>query len=705
MKTVFLLALLAVCCTGSSTAGNPSTNAGIEAPTDPLSPLMLLLLNEAGNTPDDEVRLLRLAQMRELGHSGQKLPDGLEALYVFAADWISPTRSLTFFNQAILEHKSYLIGVPRHSPLYPIEAFYQARMLAWSAMENSGIYAHPDRRKEFMDLVRGHLQVAAAAFPDNPVIGMYLGRPLPASSKYPAPPDAPPWAVAEREALERLLDTIEWWIRHRQRPDGSYGGGWGDDCEMWRDWVAILLAFDHPELAAAQSCLSRQLLQQPHLRGGYHNRLLDIEHSAEDLADALTPAMHLSPDEPEWNLRCDRLLELQETLWMGRNERGFLQFKSAFFTDTLVDDTPRRACDTVFHPKALQPLLLRWQRNRDERTGQIITAWMNTWVDAAARSARGKPPGMLPTALHWPDGEPGGISPDWWRPWLDDSPLYDYPSAQGILLKTLLLTWSLTGEERYLQPMFSLARIWREYPPARRSGHEPGSVGWCAGQLQALPEVLAKYRVLSGDAGFDDLLEERANPYVRFLLTGDESRLLRQVQDVAYALSVNWPGLTSEVRFTDRLYRFPLFYTPGFLSEEGFAGGGIVLKYGAVAMGEPDRHQVLYSMVTGDPGNADFFPLQAVHWETQPRDLAVLVESAHGDSFKARLFHFGEKERPMGIRLPLLLPGSYSWRLCGVNDETKTVAEGVLKTEKTHRILLQLPSRIEVRLEIKARLP
>ena len=31
------------------------------------------------------------------------------------------------------------------------------------------------------------------------------------------------------------------------REDGQYGGGWGDDCEMWRWWAPVLLGFDDPD--------------------------------------------------------------------------------------------------------------------------------------------------------------------------------------------------------------------------------------------------------------------------------------------------------------------------------------------------------------------------------------------------------------------------------------------------------------------------
>jgi hypothetical protein len=138
---------------------------------------------------------------------------------------------------------------------------------------------------------------AQRAFPANRITGMYLGRPLPPEKEYFVPAGAPRWAVAQREGLERLTDIIEWWIEHRLRVGGDYGGGWGDDCELWRSWTPILIGFSHPRIAWAQEPFSRRLLEQPHLVNGYHSERLDVEHGAEDVSDALTPMMFLAPDE------------------------------------------------------------------------------------------------------------------------------------------------------------------------------------------------------------------------------------------------------------------------------------------------------------------------------------------------------------------------------------------------------------------------
>ena len=98
----------------------------------------------------------------------------------------------------------------------------------------------------------------------------------------PADPAAPDWANLQPEGSEKLADVMHWWIAERQLPDGQFGGGWGDDVDIWRRWVPVMIAFEHPVVTAAQERISSGAFQQPHLREGYTSRVTDVEHSNED---------------------------------------------------------------------------------------------------------------------------------------------------------------------------------------------------------------------------------------------------------------------------------------------------------------------------------------------------------------------------------------------------------------------------------------
>jgi hypothetical protein len=580
--------------------------------------------------------------------------------------------------------RDYDFGIGPDSPLYPLTYLYRGRMVTWYALESGSVWKILRQKTSFLDVARGFFEKAAAAFPENKIARMYLGTPIPAPKQYPAVPGAPDWAVYQREGLERLADIIEWWIDHRLREDGQYGGGWGDDCEMWRWWTPILIGFESPKIDEAQAKFSRAIMSQPHMKLGYTTRMSDVEHTAEDSGDAITAMMHIDAGNPDWSRRALRLAELMETLWTGRNERGFLQFKSTYFTAEKLDLTPARACDTVYHARVVQPTLLYWQRTGDPELTKLFTTWMDTWVDAAARAERGKPAGIVPTAIHWPDGRIGGLDPNWWDPRNhSEYTLYLFPSAMGMMTHTLLLTYHMTGDPKYLEPIRSMAKIRLDYlnaPP--REDPAPGTQAWCAARLGGVVEVAAKYKLLTGRGDLDALLAREKSPYMRYRLDADRRPLTRTLQEDAEALRINFPGYTSEVRYTDRVLRFPTLFGP-----DGILGRAVP----AIRVPNP---ALLYSSATGDPGTPEYFPMNAVRWLTPPRNLAALV---HCDSNKldAELFHFGEKDRPMGAEFYLLKPGAYVLTLAVADSGTanRTQRQEFAVTGPRTRVAFTLPAR------------
>ena len=162
----------------------------------------------------------------------------------------------------------------------------------------------------------------------------------------------------------------------------------------------------------------------------------------------------------------------------------------------------------------------------------------------------------------------------------------------------------------------------------------PGTQAWCAARLGGLTNVIAKYKLLTGRSDLDALLARERSPYMRYRLEANRFPLILALQENAAALRPNFPGYTSEVRYTDRVLRFPTLF-----SSDGIVGRAIP----AIRRPSP---ALLYSSVTGDPGTPDYFPLNAVRWLTPPRDIAALVH-ADKDRLRAELFHFGEKDRPM----------------------------------------------------------
>jgi hypothetical protein len=218
-------------------------------------------------------------------------------------------------------------------------------------------------------------------------------------------------------------------------------------------------------------------------------------------------------------------------------------------------------------------------------------------------------------------------------------------------------------------------------PPKKQP--KPGTELWCASKLGGLSSVIAKYRFLTGNTEFDKLIARESSSYIRFKLDGDLNSLVTALENNAKALRVNFEGYTSEVRYTDRVLRFPTLFR-----------GTIKLSEPAITFHVPNP-SLLYSTVTGDPGGAEYFPLNAVRWLTEPRNIAALVTESGTSKFTAELFHFGEEKRLMSAELYLLKQGEYIFTIKAKDDEQQkplTTDTFTVKGGRT-QIFFELPPR------------
>ena len=677
-------------------SGHAAT-AAAKSPAPKADPVSALI-QQAGNTSDelDRLRLLRELDKRPELDAG--LRADLAKLLPVVDDWANG-KSRVVAEMSRAAENGYLCRFisgkvrpasdgPVHppepatdSPLHPIWSFYRGRMLIWQVIQSGPLLRVKERREKYYGEGRRLLEETRRAFPENRVVRMYLGEPIPWPKPFRADDQAPAWANAQREGLEKLADVIHWWIAERQLPDGQFGGGWGDDVEMWRWWVPVMVAFDDPVIGAAQERLSNGIFQQPHMREGFTARLTDVEHSNEDTTDTIQPMMFLRPDDPVWKQRALRLAELTRERWTGRNERGFLQFKSIYFSVDKGDTSAARAFDTVYHPSILQPALLCWQRTGDAALSDLFGEWLKVWVDATARAENGKPAGVLPSAIRWPDGGIGKKDLPWWEPFSPghNDALYNWPGATRLMTSTLLLTYHMTGKQTYLEPIRSMAALRLKHANAGRNS-EAGSEAWCARQMGGfLPDTLAKYRFLTGDTQYDALLQKDASGYARYRLTGDRAPLEAALNRNAEAFRSNWEAYTSEMRWTDRVISFTRNY----------------LDYLPERPPPSPSPEILYGSATGDPGNPLVFPLNAVRWRTPPRDIAALVTQSGRSAFTAELFHFGTQPRELGAELFLLSPGDYELtvKLAGNSSMSSLQKQMIRVTGPRTQVTLKLPAR------------
>jgi len=146
---------------------------------------------------------------------------------------------------------------------------------------------------------------------------------------------------------------------------------------------------------------------------------------------------------------------------------------------------------------------------------------------------------------------------------------------------------------------------------------------------------------------------------MRYRLREEMPPLLAALRQNAEALRINFEGYTSEVRYTDRVLRFPSLF-----------GGSDALAEPTAPIHTPNP-SLLYSMVTGDPGDAGYFPLNAVRWLTPPRDIAAFVTESAATRFEAQLFCFDAEPRSMSAEFYLLEPGDYRLTVATKTDERR----------------------------------
>lgn len=113
------------------------------------------------------------------------------------------------------------------------------------------------------------------------------------------------------------------------------------------------------------------------------------------------------------------------------------------------------------------------------------------------------------------------------------------------------------------------------------------------------------------------LKELTKSRYLKFRLTGDDTALATAGQGVIDRLRVNWPLLTSEVLFTDRVY-------VSGRSDEVDIGDLIAMMTGALTTDSPYYH---------------------VTWNDRVGDLAYLVREARTDGLRLDIAAFGKNAK------------------------------------------------------------
>lgn len=538
------------------------------------------------------------------------------------------------------------IAADPDDPLYHQALWHLGRIWYWMWREQGGGY----QRRE----ADGVFDLLAEDYPDFDLLSMYRGKKIVHSTDYSAGAEgAPSWAVAQREALGRLMEVIDYWASV-QNENGEFGGGYGDDCEIFRWWPVAVFAADDEIARRTISRLAEGIWDSGIIENGYSAALEDVEHSAEPTSDTLPLMIGMNYGNPVYIERCMETAKCMRDVWTGVNARGHLHFKSAWLSATRCAEDKPYGVDVPMNARAAKPgLWLCWYNNNPALI-KLFADWGRSWVEDAERTGKGKPEGVVPAAVSFADDAIGGYSDNWYHPNL----YWDYynweSGATNQICDQLLATYDLTDDDRLLYPVEKGLEMARDFwmNPVRRP--QEGSAVWAAKVLHetGLARYGCQLRTLRRSTRFDDYLEEHGTAYAKFLLTGSKSFLTAACQDSINSTKYNFPLLTTEVKFTDR-----------------------------VAVRGADE---LLSMYTGGCGPGIEYPYYAVTWSRTDRNFAALVTSARPNLLKVIVYDFHPLDRDVTMTLWRLQPGIYRMR---VGPDMDDDGEHDLNfTEKTIRI-------------------
>ncbi len=565
------------------------------------------LIDLASAHPDDE----RLQDYGELGRRAA----GLTTLRIAGL----PNGELT---------AAAIVSMGRDgNPFYDTARLYTARFLRAHAMEGG------DRD---MKTVRAMLAELKTWYPRHPGLRELTGEALPwGDDLIDDTSAAPAWARYLRELYARQCAVLNWWFTKRQYKDGQLGGGWGDDCEILRDWgpLAVISTGD-PAIVAGIERLCDGIwgaAVDPQWGFGEYG---DVEHSAEPSADTQPTMMILRWGDPLWIERNMRAAKTIRDVYMGVDETGHYRFRSGHYGAGLVGKGPRQEGDVHYNTRTMKHLQhLAFWGNAEAR--RVYLSWVEGWRRQTMTDYPNKPAGVVPGQLFFPSGTPippaGTAAKDWVSanaPNPDDP-----PGMAGMIHGGFIAAYRLTGDVRYLEPMqqylmrTSFGPLFKD--DVRRN---VGSREWViyGQQGDTHTDTVASFRWVTGDRTVDEYLLRFPSPYQRYMVTNDLDDLVKAIEGAARSMRVNFRLMTEELLQTDRA-------------------------------GLPCSRESL-GAYTGAVHNwrDGLMPAMAVTWEVPDPHFAALVVASTDRRLRVWVYSFHDEPIRVGMRIWRLTPGRYA---------------------------------------------
>lgn len=580
------------------------------------------------------------------------------------------------------------------NPLYERALWYRGRLLYWLWLER-GIHFEKEAAER-------DLAMMFELHPENELVRMYNGERIEYKAPFDdikKPANAPKWALSQWEVSNRLKHIADWWVLEQQSETGEFGGKFGDDVELLRFWSPLILSGDSIVYHGWKK-LADGVWNSHRIYKGYAKSPSDVEHSSEFISDT-APLMILYTDDSEYEKRLSYSAGYFRNLWTGYNDYGRRFFKSSWFSSTEIEIEPPKNRDVPYTTRAVKAVRFYVWKNQHEETLKALEEWTDAWLHVSQRTEKGKPKGILPASVEFPTEEFNGKEDNWYTAnmyW----DYYDWSGDTGAaMLDQFLFTWTLTGKEKYLKPLFQhlelvnrysdrlfadeivmnsdgfLGSKWMSIHQSFRNAENPypkGTEIWTAfeiGNSEEFWNIVETWRLLSGDPRYDELILEHSTPYLKYRLTGNEHFLVEGIQPYLETIRYNYPMFTSEAIHTDRVHIGP---------------------------NRAREIEILQAMVTGYGIKESASPYIAVSWEDASRDLTYLVNQSTPSKLSVDLYSFSDSMEEVTLRLWQLSKGEYDLEIHEDNGLVKS--QRISVDQRGDRFNITIPPKIPVKLFI-----
>lgn len=253
-----------------------------------------------------------------------------------------------------------------------------------------------------------------------------------------APADVPRWAFLQVEDLKRVHQFIEWWIDHRQVPNGDFGGGISDDDDLTQQWPPLALLGVIPDkVTQSLNALVDAAYRNGMLVNGLGAIKTDELHSYEEAINAKSEAMYLEYGDPKV---VERLMETARAYprIAERGADGHTHIVSNLFSGTDVSRDGPWGWSYAYSYLILHPALLLGDYNADPAIRALVIVLADGHLAHGKRGDGGSLD--LPESIHAGTGQARGT-------------VRLNSRGNVALLQLLWAAYRWTGDDKYLQPL------------------------------------------------------------------------------------------------------------------------------------------------------------------------------------------------------------------------------------------------------------